>query len=115
MTTLTLADIKQMTKDIITPAEAAQVIGCDPQWIRQIAQDDPERLGFPAIIIRSRTRIPRLAFIKYMEGELAYKKDQGIKDENLSACNYCGWEVDRNWMYCPKCGKPTGTANGKKG
>lgn len=77
MTTLTLADIKQMTKDIITPAEAAQVIGCDPQWIRLIAQDDPERLGFPAIIIRSRTRIPRLAFIKYMEGELAHAVPAG--------------------------------------
>ena len=31
---MTLQDIKQMDKDVITPAEAAQVVGCDPQLIR---------------------------------------------------------------------------------
>ena len=67
---MTLNDIKQMTKDIITPAEAAQVVGCDPQKMRLEARERPENLGFPVIIVRSRIKIPRVAFIKYMEGDL---------------------------------------------
>lgn len=67
---MTLQDIKQMEKDVITPAEAAQVVGCDPQLIRLEARERPENLGFPVIIVRSRIKIPRVAFIRYMEGNL---------------------------------------------
>ena len=74
---LTLKDIKQMDKDIITPAEAAQVVGCDPQWIRLAAREKPEQLGFPVIIVRSRIKIPRMAFIKYMEGDLPHESGGG--------------------------------------
>lgn len=72
---MTLKDIKQMEKDIITPAEAAQVVGCDPQLIRLEAREKPENLGFPVIIVRSRIKIPRMAFIKYMEGNLAHEPE----------------------------------------
>lgn len=65
---LTLADIKNMKKDVITPKEAAQVLGCDPQWIRLVAHRQPERLPFPALVVCNRTKIPRLPFIKFMEG-----------------------------------------------
>ena len=75
MAALTLADIKQMTKDIITPREAAQVVGCDPQKMRLEAREKPENLGFPVIIVRSRIKIPRMAFIKYMEGDLAHEPE----------------------------------------
>ena len=74
---LTLQDIKQMEKDIITPAEAAQVVGCDPQLIRLEARERPENLGFPVIIVRNRTKIPRVAFIKYMEGDLVQRSPDG--------------------------------------
>ena len=67
---MTVQDIMQMDKDGITPAEAAQVVGCDPQLIRLEAREKPENLGFPVIIVRSRIKIPRMAFIKYMEGEM---------------------------------------------
>ncbi len=77
MAALTLADIKQMTKDIITPAEAAQVVGCDPHWIRLAAREHPEWLGFPVIIVRNRTKIPRVAFIRYMEGDLVHTLPDG--------------------------------------
>lgn len=72
---MTLQDIKQMDKDVITPAEAAQVVGCDPQLIRLEARERPENLGFPVIIVRSRIKIPRMAFIKYMEGDLAHEPE----------------------------------------
>lgn len=75
MAALTLADIKQMEKDVITPAEAAQVVGCDPQKMRLEARERPENLGFPVIIVRSRIKIPRMAFIKYMEGDLAHEPE----------------------------------------
>ena len=59
---MTLQDIKQMEKDIITPAEAAQVVGCDPQLIRLEARERPENLGFPVIIVRIRQGIHQGVF-----------------------------------------------------
>ena len=65
---LTLNDIRAMDQETITPAVAAQVIGCDPNYIRVAARQAPHLLGFPIIRIGSRTKIPRMAFIRYMEG-----------------------------------------------
>lgn len=68
---LTLDDLRGMTKETITPAVAAQVLQCDPQWIRVAARQDKARLGFPVVLIGSRVKIPRIAFIRYMEGASA--------------------------------------------
>lgn len=65
---MTLEELKKLDKDVITPAVAAQVLQCDPHWIRVAAHQDKSLLGFPVIILNSRVKIPRLAFIKYMEG-----------------------------------------------
>lgn len=65
---MTLDDIKKMDAPILTPAIAAEILGCDPHYIRVAARDAPERLGFPVIRLGSRTKIPRVAFIKFMEG-----------------------------------------------
>ena len=64
----TLEDIKKMDKDTISPAVVGPVIGCDPHYIRLTAREAPEELPFPVITCRSRVRIPRLAFIRFMEG-----------------------------------------------
>lgn len=66
--TMTLEDVKAMKDDVITPAVAAQVLRCDPHWIRLAARQHPEWLGFPVVIIKNRTKIPRVSFIKFMEG-----------------------------------------------
>lgn len=66
---ITLEDLKAMTKPVITPAEAAQVIGCDPQLIRIAARQQPELLGFPVIAVGTRTKIPRLPFLQFVEGK----------------------------------------------
>lgn len=66
---MTLDDIKAMTKATITPAVAAAVIGCDPHYIRVAAREQPELLRFPTIIIGSCVKIPRIAFINFMEGK----------------------------------------------
>ena len=67
---MTLAEIKKLDKDIITPDIAADVLECDPQYIRVAAHQRPELLGFPVTLIGRRVKIPRLAFIRYMEGTL---------------------------------------------
>lgn len=63
---MTLDEIRNSTKEVLTPAEVAPVLGCDPQGIRVQARTAPEKLGFPVIIIKSRTKIPRVPFLRYM-------------------------------------------------
>lgn len=64
---MTLEDLRAMERETITPSIAASVIGCDPNGIRLAAHREPESLGFPVIVMGSRTKIPRLAFIEFME------------------------------------------------
>lgn len=65
---MTLEDIKAMDSSTITPAVAASVLGCNPHSIRVASHTEPQSLGFPVIVMRSRTRIPRLPFINFLEG-----------------------------------------------
>lgn len=65
---MTLEDVKAMKDDVITPAVASQVLRCDPHWIRIAAREKPHLLGFPVTVIGNRVKIPRLPFIKFMEG-----------------------------------------------
>ena len=65
---LTLEDIRKMDRDILTPAIVAPVIECSATWIRLTARECPKELGFPVIVRGSRVKIPRLAFIRFMEG-----------------------------------------------
>lgn len=66
---MTLDEIRNSTKDVLTPADIADVLNADPQDIRVQARTAPEKLGFPVIIIKSRTKIPRLPFLRYMSGQ----------------------------------------------
>ena len=63
---MTLDEIRNSTKEVLTPADIADVLNSDPQDIRVQARTAPERLGFPVIIIKSRTKIPRVPFLRYM-------------------------------------------------
>ena len=65
---MTLDEIRNSTKEVLTPADIADVLNADPQDIRVQARTAPEKLGFPVIIIKSRTKIPRLPFLRYMSG-----------------------------------------------
>lgn len=64
----TLEEVWARGRDVLTPADVAPVLGCDPHYIRVAARQCPARLGFPVVLICKRTKIPRIAFIKYMEG-----------------------------------------------
>ena len=65
---MTIEDIKNMDKEILTPGDVAPVLGCDPNVIRYQASKDIKQLGFPAAKIGSRVKIPRQAFINWFEG-----------------------------------------------
>lgn len=65
---MTLDEIRALDCDMITPAQAAGVLGCDPNTIRIAARQRPELLGFPVSVVGHRTRIPRLPFIKFVSG-----------------------------------------------
>lgn len=68
---MTLQDIERLSTPTITPAQAGAVLGVDPNTIRWQARDKPALLGFPVIVVKSRTYIPRLPFIRFIKGEEA--------------------------------------------
>lgn len=65
---MNLAAVKQMTCPTITPDIASRVLGCKPNNLRVAARQRPELLGFPVIVMGSRVRIPRIPFIRFLEG-----------------------------------------------
>ena len=64
---MTLDDIKNMDKEILTPGDVAPLLGCDPNILRFQAKQDIKALGFPAAKIGSRIKIPKDGFIKWFE------------------------------------------------
>lgn len=67
MTTLT--EIEAIPKMILTPQDVADYLSVDPQLIRLQARKEPHKLGFPVIVVGSRTKIPKEGFIKYCRGD----------------------------------------------
>lgn len=73
---MTLDEIRRSDKLLLTPADVAEVLGCDAQTLRIEARDHPERLGFRVLRIGKYTKIPRLPFLAYLgytEGVIAEK------------------------------------------
>lgn len=70
---MTMEEIKASDKAFLIPKDIAPVLGCDPYSISIQVRQDKERgvnsFPFPTIRIGTRTKIPREAFIKAMEGE----------------------------------------------
>ena len=60
-----LAKLLASDTPMLTPAQVAPVLGCNPQDIRVAARQAPELLGFPVAVIGSRTKIPRAAFLRW--------------------------------------------------
>lgn len=65
---MTLNELRDYPKDFLTPAQIAPILGCDPQDIRVAARLRPDLLGFSVSVIGTRVKVPRLAFIRWMEG-----------------------------------------------
>ena len=65
---MTLNEMKESTKTMLSPTDVAEVLGCAPYSINVQVRQDPAKLGFPVALIGTRVRIPREAFLKWMEG-----------------------------------------------
>lgn len=65
---ITVEQLKAMDQDMLTPAIVAKVIGCDPYGLTMQVRQWPDRIPFPFIVLGNRTKFPRLALIRWMEG-----------------------------------------------
>lgn len=63
---MTIPEIKSLDREMLTAAEVALIIGTDPNLIRHQAHEKPEALGFPVIVIKSRVKIPRIPFLRFI-------------------------------------------------
>lgn len=63
-----LNQIEASDKPILLPSQVATILGTDANTVRLMARQMPERLGFPVIVMKSRVKIPRLPFIKFIKG-----------------------------------------------
>jgi len=73
---MTLDEIRASTAAFLRPVDVAPVIRCDPQYIRDVARQNPDKLGFPVTVMGTRTRIPRLAFLAFL-GEPVIEESSG--------------------------------------
>ena len=64
---MTMDEIKQSKKDFLTPKDVATVLGVMPYSINLQAKKDINSLGFNVCMIGSVVKIPRKAFIDFME------------------------------------------------
>lgn len=62
---MTLDEIRASDKDFLIPEDLAGVLGCNPHVIRIEAKNGT--LPFPYVRLGTRTKVPRLPFIRWME------------------------------------------------
>lgn len=67
---MTLKEIRETSKSMLTPDEVSGVLQCAPQMIRVRARDPELRktLGFPVMAVGNRVKIPTKAFIRFIDG-----------------------------------------------
>ena len=69
---MTLLEIASLPKETLTCKDIAPILGYGEYQIHQQAIEHPELLGFPVIVIRKRVKIPKGAFIAFMNGTLKH-------------------------------------------
>lgn len=67
---MNVEELKGLEQDFLTPKDIAPCLGCTAYAINQQAAADAGKLGFPVVIVGKRVKIPRKAFIRFMEGEV---------------------------------------------
>lgn len=70
---MTFEEIKKSDKEMLIPADICDILGCDKYNINVQVKEDKQNgtnsFPFPTILLGSRVKIPRRAFIKALEGE----------------------------------------------
>jgi hypothetical protein len=68
---MSLEELRNYPRDWLTCEQVAPVLGTKRANLHDQAVTDPAALGFPVIVVKSRVKIPRLPFIRFMtEGRL---------------------------------------------
>ena len=67
---MNIEQILKSTKEVLTADDVSEVLACNPHDIRVKARQRPDLLGFPVIVMGSRVKIPRRAFLKFMGVEV---------------------------------------------
>lgn len=62
---MTLKDLETCPDEMLTAEQIAPILGADPHSIRLQAHKDARALGFPAIVIGRRVKIPREGFLNF--------------------------------------------------
>lgn len=65
---MTREEICKSAKEMLTPGDICEILECNAQSIRDQARADASKLGFPVVIVGTRVKIPRDAFLKYLQG-----------------------------------------------
>ena len=65
---MTIEELKSYDKDFVFADDIKSIVGIDPANIRKQAHENPSKLGFPVMVCGTKVRIPRKAFIKFIEG-----------------------------------------------
>ena len=66
---MTMKELMESDKEMLTPTDVAPILGCAPYSINVQCNEDPSKLGFSATLIGRNVKIPRRAFIKWLTGE----------------------------------------------
>lgn len=67
-------------RDLLSPAEAATILKVDPQWLRLMARQRPERLPFPVLVVGTHVKIPTRPLLKYLGIAPAEEKASASSD-----------------------------------
>ena len=63
---MTLEELAEIPRDWLTCAQVAPVLGANTGTLHDQAIQDPRMLGFPVIVVKSRVKIPKKPFIRFM-------------------------------------------------
>lgn len=74
-----IEEVEALECEFLTCMQVAEILGASQQMIHKQAIECPERLGFHVIVIGSRVKIPRRAFIQFMKGNNIMEVRDGIK------------------------------------
>lgn len=66
---MTLEELKNDPREFVNSADIAKIVRVDPYALTLTARENPEKLGFPCMVVGKRVRFPRRAFIKWVEGD----------------------------------------------
>ena len=64
---MTLKEIEALPKEMLLMEDIAPFLEANPQSLRDQAQNDPNKLGFPVIVIGARVKAPKSGFVHFMK------------------------------------------------